>query len=192
MPHAAHASSIEAIDAFRASLLVYISKARPALDEISAETMRVRQWIESDRRLYWETQVRRRMKDLETAKQELFSATMANLRDTASSEIMAVRRAERALREAEDKLACVKKWAREFETRALPLARQLQKLDTLLTSDLPAAAQYLTQIIRTLDAYASATSAPASTPADASSAGTPAPSAPEPNTPAATPPPVTP
>ena len=166
MPSSAHVSSIEVIEAFRASLLVYISKARPSLEEIGAEMMRIRQWIESDRRQHWEAQYRRRVKDLETAKQELFSASIANLRDTTSSEIMAVRRAERALREAEDKLHAVKKWAREFETTALPLVRQLQKLETLLANDLPAAAIYLAQTIRTLDAYSAAV--PATATAEAS------------------------
>jgi hypothetical protein len=180
MPRAATVSSIEAIEDFRVSLLIYISKARPSLDELGAEAMRVRQWVESDRRLYWEAQVRRRAKELETAKQELFTASLANLRDTTSSEIMAVRRAERALAQAEEKLLAVKKWGREFDSVALPMVRQLQKLETLLANDLPAAAIYLAQTIRTLDSYSSASpvAAPAETPAS------PAPAA-EPQSPAA-------
>lgn len=177
-PHAAHVASIEAIEDFRAALLVYISKARPTLDEIGAETLRVRQWVEVDRRTYWEAQLRRRTKELETARQELFSATMANLRDTASAEMIAVRRAERAFHEAEDKLIGIKKWARDFDSRALPLARQLQKLETLLSNDLPAAAIFLAQTIRALDAYAAVSPlapADAAAPASGSAPAEPAP-----------------
>ena len=59
---AAHArvGSIEAIDAFRASLITYLETARPTLDEISAEVMRTRIWLEQDRFRFWERELERR------------------------------------------------------------------------------------------------------------------------------------
>ena len=74
MTSGAKVGSVEALDSFRSSLIVYISKARPSLEEIGAEVMRSRMWLENDQRIHWETQVRRRAQTLETARQELFAA----------------------------------------------------------------------------------------------------------------------
>ncbi len=156
----AHVTSIEALESFRANLIVYISKARPTLEEISSDVMRTRLWLENNQRLHWEAQVQRRAKELEAARQELFSAGLANLRDTTAAEIMAVRRAERALEDADNKLRLVKKWTREFDSRTAPVARQLEKLATMLANDLPSAVAFLSQIIKTLDAYGAGGSTP--------------------------------
>ena len=154
MPEGAHITSVEALEAFRTHLILYLSKARPTLDEVSSEVLRTRLWLQNDRRQHWEGQVRRRAKILETARQELFSAGIANLRETSAAEILAVRKAEHALEEAENKLRLVKKWDRELDSRLAPLAKQLEKLQTVLANDLPMGTAYLTQAIQTLDAYA--------------------------------------
>jgi hypothetical protein len=142
------------LDAFRASLILYVSKARPALEEVSAEAVRVRLWLENDRRVHWEAQVRRRRNVLEQARQALSSARMSSLPQASSSEQMAVQRAKRALDEAEAKLKMLKYWKREFDNRVEPLVNQLQKLHTFLAHDLNKATAYLTEIINTLAEYA--------------------------------------
>ena len=50
MAERAQVTSIEALDTFRASLLVYLTKARPVLDEVSADVQRTRNWLEVERR----------------------------------------------------------------------------------------------------------------------------------------------
>jgi len=154
MPDQAKITSIDAIESFRSSLIVYIGKARPTLDEIGAEVMRLRSWLQNDQRIHWTGEVKRWTKALETAKQEMFSATIANLRETSSAELMAVRRAERALDHAQTKLQILKKWDRDFESRVAPLAKQLEKMQSLLTNDLPVATAYLAETIQILNAYA--------------------------------------
>jgi hypothetical protein len=154
MPVRANVTSIEAIDSFRANLIVYISKARPALEEVSSDLFRMRNWIEHDQRIYWEGQVRRRARQLEDAKQALFSAEMANLRDATHAERMAVVKAKRILDEAEEKLKVVKKWAREFGNQVEPLAKRLEKLHTILSNDLPLGAAFLAQVTKALHDYA--------------------------------------
>src|SRR3954467_13567039 len=104
MPEKAHVSSIDAIESFRAALLIYLSKTRPVLDDASGEVVRTREWLRNDRRLFWQDQVRRRTRDLEQAQQALFSAELANLRAPSSSEVFAVQRSKRALQQAEEKL----------------------------------------------------------------------------------------
>jgi hypothetical protein len=154
MSQRAHVTSVEAIEEFRSSLIVYVSKARPALEEVSDEALRVRLWLENDQRTRWEAEVRRRTRTLEQAQQALFSAGISNLRDASDGERMAVLRARRALEEAEGKLKVVKQWSREFQNRAEPLTRQLDKLHTLLSNDLLKAGAFLANVIKALDAYA--------------------------------------
>lgn len=154
MPERAHVTSVEAIEAFRAHLLTYASKARPVLEEACDDVSRTRQWLEGDRRLHWEAQVRRRARDLEAAQQALFSAGLANLRQPTSAEHAAVQRARRALAEVEARLKATKRWALDFDNRVEPLVKQLDHLRTVLVHDLPKAAAYLAETIRLLDAYA--------------------------------------
>src|ERR1041384_6295544 len=128
----ANVTSSEAIEACRAALLVYLSKTRPILDDTSDDVSRTREWIETDRRLHWENEVRRRAKALEAAQQALYSARLSDLRDVTTAEQNAVNRARRALAEAEEKLRLVKRWTVEFDRRAAPLAKQLEQVRTML------------------------------------------------------------
>ena len=67
MAERAQVSSIDALEAFRSNLVIYVSKARPALEEVSAEVVRTRAWLETEKRAYWENQVRRRRKETRTS-----------------------------------------------------------------------------------------------------------------------------
>ena len=157
MPEKAHVSSIDAIESFRAALLIYLSKTRPVLDDACGEVVRTREWLRNDRHLFWQDQIRRRTRDLEQAQQALFSAEMANLRAPSSSELLAVQRNKRALHEAEEKLKLIKRWTRDLDNRVEPLVKQLEQLRSLLSHDLPKAAAHLAQVVKTLDAYANLT-----------------------------------
>jgi len=154
MPERAHVTSVEAIEAFRTSLILYVSKARPALEEVSGEVLRTKLWLENDQRVHWEGLFRRRAKALEQAQQALSSARMSSLQNAGTAEQMAVHKAKHAVEEAEAKLKQLKYWNREFDGRVEPLVKQLQKLHTFLANDLVHAAAYLTQTVNTLAAYA--------------------------------------
>ncbi len=157
----AHVSSIEALEAFRSHLVVYLSKARPALEEAQAECARTRAWIEGDRRQFWDSELRRRQRRLDEARQELFSARLSSLHGPASALQMEVHRAERAVREAEGRAAGVRRWGREFSNHADPMVKQLEQLHHFLTADLAVAVAELGQAVATLQAYAAVTARPA-------------------------------
>lgn len=165
MAERAHVSSVEALESFRATLIIYLSKARPTLEEVSADILRTRLWLQNDQRMHLEGLVRRRTKELEQALQALSSARMADLRDHIATEQMAVQRGRRALEEVETKLKRVKLWNREFDSRVQPLAKQLEKLHTVLSHDMIQASAYLTQAVNTLSEYAGMAPATATTPA---------------------------
>jgi hypothetical protein len=150
----ANVSSVEAIELFRANLIAFLGKARPVLEDACDEVFRTRQWLQHDRRVYWENQLKRRRKILEEAEQTLFGARLGNFREPTSAETAAVTRAKRAMNEAEEKLRLVKRWTMEFDNRVQPLVKELEGLRTLMANDTPKAVALLAQVIKTLDAYA--------------------------------------
>jgi hypothetical protein len=154
MADRANVTSVDAIELFRANLIAYLGKARPVLEDACDEVFRTRQWLQQDRRTYWENQLKRRRKILEEAEQALFGARISNLREPTSAETSAVIRAKRALDEAEEKLRMVKRWILEFDNRVQPLVKELEGLRTMLANDMPKAVAHLAQILKTLDAYA--------------------------------------
>ena len=156
MAERAQVSSIEAIESFRARLVLFTGRSRAALEEVLDEVQRTRVWLESTQRSHWENECRRRKRALEEAQQELFSARLSQLRTQTAAQILAVERAKLALAHAEDKLGAVKRWSREFEMRAEPLAKEVEPLLTCLTTDFGKALVYLANVIKALEAYATA------------------------------------
>lgn len=173
----ARVTSIEAISSFRAGLVTYLETARPLLEEIAAEVVRVRAWLEQDRLRHWERELRRRDRLLREAEDALRTARMSSLREATQAEAEAVRKARAAFEQARERLQGVKRWCREFDARVAPVAHQLGSLQTLLANDMPRAVASLTRTLDLLADYAEiapspgqpstgprATTAPASAP----------------------------
>ena len=172
MPDRAHVTSVDALESFRSHLIVYLSKARSTLEEVSADVQRLRGWLDVEQRTHWENEFRRRSEVLQEAQQALFSAKLSTFREAGSVEQLLVQRAKRALEEADAKLRVVKQWGRVFENQSDPLVKQMEKLHTVLTNDMVQAVAFLTQAITTLHTYAEVAPPPAAGPAPAKSGGT--------------------
>ena len=154
MADRAKITSVEALESFQSTLVIYLDRARRSMDEISDEVKRTRTWLASDRHVHWKNEARRRTRQLEMRQQELFSARIGNLAEPTQSHQQAVRRAKRALEEASDKLDQVRRWNREFDQRVEPLARHVDKLRDSLTVDMGKAVVFLKQSIDALHQYA--------------------------------------
>src|SRR5690606_3258937 len=124
MSNRAKITSVEAIEAFRNNLIIYLNKAKPTLEEVHSEITRIRSWLENDQRLYWEQELRRRKKKLDEAQNAFFSAQMSRLREPTVAERLAVNKARAAFEEGEAKLRIIKRWNREMTSQVEPLARQ--------------------------------------------------------------------
>lgn len=175
MSQRANVTSVEAIEAFRANLIVYLSKARPTLEEISDQLLRLRQWVQTDQRAILERALQRRMRELEDARATLLSSRLSSLKEAGSVELMAVQRAKSAMDAATEKMRVLKQWNRNLDSRVEPLVRQLEKLHTVLVNEMPKAIAYLNERINALDAYANTQvgtveSAPATAATEASQA----------------------
>jgi chromosome segregation ATPase len=160
MDSQARVGSIDAIQAFRATLIRYAERSRRALDDVTGEVKRTRGWLESEQRQKWEAEYRRRARQLEQAEQELFSARLSALRQDKSVQQLAVKKARRALTEAEEKLAVLKRWRQAYDARVEALAKQLESLQDTLSRQVPQGIVSLGNSIRYLQDYAEITSAP--------------------------------
>jgi hypothetical protein len=154
MAERAQVTSVEAVESFRSDLIVFLTKARSVLDEACDEVLRTRQWVQNDQRRLWEHEMKVRARKLEEARSELFRAQLSQFQDSTTLQQMAVQRADRAIRDAEAKLAVLKKWDRELENRTDPLVKMLNQLHGFIITDMAQAVAYLAQVVKTLEAYA--------------------------------------
>ena len=156
MANQVRVTSIDALESLRSGLIIFLTKARRSLDDVSDEVRRTRMWLQHDMRFHWEGEVRKRQKILGQAEQELLSAKLSGLRDNLAVQQNAVRKAKAALVEGEEKLRNVKRWNRDFESASAPMLKRLEGLRQYLDFELPDAIAYLVQAQRTLDAYTEA------------------------------------
>jgi hypothetical protein len=149
----AQITSVEAIESFRAKLIVFLGHARPVLDEAANELSRTRLWLQNDQRTFWEHELRLRGRRLEEANQELFNAKLSQFHESTALHLMAVQRTQRVVQEAEARLGVLRRWDRELENRAAPLMKQMEQLQGFLATDMTRAVAYLDQALKALDAY---------------------------------------
>jgi DNA repair ATPase RecN len=168
----AKVTSTEALEAFRAKLIIYLTKARRALDDAGEEVRRMRQWLQHDQRMHWEGELRRRTKRLEQAQQELMSAQLSSHQAGAvMARQMALIKAQNELVEAEGKMRKLKAWNRNYDTVADPVVKRMDRMRQSL-DELPKAILYLAAVQKTLEEYAdSAGPASVNEPATPESAG---------------------
>lgn len=170
MPQPAKVTSIEALDAFKASLIVYLEKARRILDGVSEDVVRTRIWLETDRQLHWKNRVRQRTRELAQAEQELLTARLSEMPEAIKARQMSVNKAKLNLRGAEDGLARTKQWIRQYETQVQSHARVVTQLRHSLAHDMGKAVVFLEEAATTLAAYAEMSPpapSPSGSPADA-------------------------
>lgn len=154
MAEQAKITSLEALERFRAALIVFMTDAHRSVDEVGDAIRQTRQWITHDQRMHWEAQRRRWQQKLDQATQELMSARLSSLRDSTTMQENAVRKCKAALTEAEEKLRALKQWGRNYDNAVDPLAKGLESLRFLLDHELPKGVAYLLQAQKTLEGYA--------------------------------------
>ncbi len=172
----AKVTSIDALDAFRAALVIFVTKARTAVDNVRDKVKRTRNWLQHDQRMHWEGEIRRRQRKLDQAKQELYSARLTKMTETITMREAVVRKTKAAVDEAELKLRNVKKWNQNFDAAADPLMKKLDGFKEFLDHEMPDAITFLYRASEILTAYADR-SMPSGDPAPAAPAAGDAPAA---------------
>jgi hypothetical protein len=149
----ARITSTEALDALRASLVIFVTKAREAVDTSRDRVRRMRNWLQHDQRMHWEGEIRRRQRHLDQCVQDLYSARLTQLTGAIAIRQAAVRKAKTAVEEAHTKLRTVKKWGQNFDATADPLVKKLDGFRDFLDHEMQDAITFLYRTRDILDAY---------------------------------------
>ena len=153
MERQARVTSVDALTAFRSSLVIYLGSAGSAIDGVRDDVRRTRNWLQIDQRAYWEGRLKRLRKQLEQAESELFTSRLSAMTSHSAARQMAVTRLRRKVREAEERAKVVKKWIRNYDNLVEPLLKKLDGMQYLIKHEMPKAVSYLAQAERTLDDY---------------------------------------
>ena len=155
MRPAAQVKSINVLRDFRRSLAEFAVLAIAAIDEAQADVQRTLWWVQNDQFSHWKNQKKKRTAKLAQAKSELFRAEVASpdQRVPATTERKAAEHAERALEEADTKIANVKRWGRALDREILLYKGQCQQLARAVEGDIPVSLARLDRMVASLEKY---------------------------------------
>jgi hypothetical protein len=156
MSSQADVHSIDALKDFRVALALFAEDTLAALGAVDMEVKRTSQWLQHDRRAYWQEQIKRRREAVSSAKAEVFRRQLAKTADytpAMSEQKELLRKAEAGLRDAETRAALVKKWEPAFQQAVLEFHASTRRIKDLAAGDVPRAVALLERMVGALEAY---------------------------------------
>ena len=157
MTGSAHVTSIDAIAAFGAALRNFEDQSTRALLSIDEQAKGALQWLEHDAPAYWRAQIRQRYDDVARTRTALETCRMRKVADNRPAcleEIAAHQTAQRRLREAEEKIEVVRRWAQKVREETDEYRSRVSKFRLCLERDVPRTLALIDRTVATLDAYA--------------------------------------
>lgn len=160
MADGAKVQDIDAIRMFRAHLIKFIEAGNAALADAESDLQRRQAWCEGDQTAFWNFQIRKineligQLKEAIRSKQLFKDATGRT--DSAFDEQKKLRAAQQKLEIAEKKLANCRRWGKELQREHLNFRGGVQRLQTMLSSDLVNSVGTLDSIVARIDAYLNA------------------------------------
>jgi hypothetical protein len=148
--------SIDELKNLRVALALYGEDTLATLGAVEAEVRRTLRWLQEERPVYWQEQIKRRREQVALAKSEVFRRNLQKRPDYTppmSEQKEALRKAEASLQDAEKRLAMVRKWQPVFNQAILEYHASIQRLKDLAAADVPRAVNVLTRIVDALEAY---------------------------------------
>ena len=156
MARGAKVRSIDAVEAFSASLKNFEEEASGALTSLDMEVRRALEWIHQERKEYWKQQVRRRQDKVGEARGDLERCMTYRSTDEQPSchdEKIALEKAKRRLRAAEEKVQIVRHWARVLDHEVHEFRGSMNQLAHWLQVDHPQSVAALERMMSALSAY---------------------------------------
>jgi len=181
----AKVENIDAIRAFRTALLKFMDAANTSIADSESEAVATLRWLEVDQRTYWSNAVRKSQELVsrceEAVRHKRIFKDSAGRTPSAVDEEKALAKAKRMLEHAEERLENVRRYTPKLQREILLYKGQVQRLNTFVNGEIPAAVAKLDKITTTLQAYVNLAAptdqaaAPMNLPADASEATSQAP-----------------
>jgi len=156
MSRSANVRSLDAVEAFTTALRQFQEEASGALGELELQVGRALEWIQHDRKDYWRDRVRRGWDEVAEAKANLERCLMfpvADRRPSCYDEKVALAKAKRRLRIAEEKVEAVRRWTRAVAHEVDEYRGNVGQISHWLQSDAPRAIAVLESLSRALESY---------------------------------------
>jgi hypothetical protein len=148
--------SIDDLKSLRVALALYGEDTLGTLGAVEAEVRRTLRWVEEERPVYWQEQIKRRREQVAMARADVFRRNLQKRPDhnpAMSEQKEALRKAEASLQDAEKRLVMVRKWQPMLRHAVLEYHASVQRLKDMAAGDVPSGVNLLTRIVDALEAY---------------------------------------
>jgi hypothetical protein len=147
--------SIDVLRSVRESFILFSEDSGHALDSMESEIRRCIDWLTHDQRIYWQSEVKRRVEKLSSAKAELnrkqITGKSEQKHDTEQRE--AIREAKQRLEEAQDKVENVQRWLPLVQQAVMEYNGQARPFADLLEFEVERSIELLDRMINALEEY---------------------------------------
>jgi hypothetical protein len=148
--------SIDDLKALRVAMALYGDDTLGTLGAVEAEVRRTLRWVEEERPVYWQEQIKRRRELVAMARADVFRRTIQKRpghNPAMSEQKEALRKAEASLQDAEKRLVMVRKWQPMLRHAVLEYHASVQRLKDIAAGDVPSGVNLLTRIIDAVETY---------------------------------------
>jgi hypothetical protein len=162
MSRSANVQSIQTLKDFKVAMVNFCEDARNALSGVEMDCRRIRDWLERDQLGYWQMQIKRRNEEVMQARADLHRRKISQQGSDAVSDAEqkeALREAMKRLRQAEEKVALIKKLIPQLHHAIAEYHSHSQPLGDHLTGGFERSLNILERMVLALESYV-ATSAP--------------------------------
>lgn len=152
----ANVTSVEALDRFSVALRQFQEEASVALDELGMEIHRAVEWIQVDRKHYWNEQIRRSYQQVAEARIALERKQMFRVGDERPScydEKKALEAAKRRLALSQEKIETVRRWSMVVAQAVMEYKADIGPFAQWVSLDLLQAIAAVQQMGDALDRY---------------------------------------
>jgi hypothetical protein len=148
--------SIDALKDLRTAMALFSEDLLAALGTVDMEIRRTVQWLQQDRPMYWQNQIKRRREQVAQARAELFRRKLSarpgsSIAFSEQKEILA--KAEASLRDAEMRAGMVKMWGSALQLEILEYRATTRRITSLAGPDALGAVALLGRMVDTLESY---------------------------------------
>lgn len=170
MADGARVEDTAAIRLFRAAVIKFIESSNAALTDAEGELIKRVGWLEGEQSVFWQGQIRKLTDVIGQLKEQIRMKKLfkdsSGRTPSAFDEEKKLRSAQQKMEIAEQKLANCRRWAKQLQREHLNYRGGIQRLSTMVQSDLVSGIATLDKVLAQLEEYL-ATGAPQLTTSDA-------------------------
>ena len=156
----ARVEDLEAIRMFRATLVKFIEGGAAALTDAESEITKRMSWLEGEQSTFWQGNIRKGQENVtkwkEAVRMKKLFKDSSGRTGSAFDEEKKLKQAMAMLAHAEERLTNTRRWAKQLQREHLMYRGGVQRLQTMLTNELPGGVHLLENVLVQIDQYLNA------------------------------------